>query len=639
MFELAQEKSNSSDGSDLAHSDRDVTHASDLAVSLPSTVGEELLNQSARFSAMQQVQLKINGSERVLQLQEQVERVEGRSQERPSNQTGLPEFLRAGLENLSHMDLSDVRVHYNSNKPAQLNALAYAQNKEIHLGPGQENHLPHEGWHVVQQMQGRVIPNAAINGVAINDDSMLENEADTMGAKALQVKQNNQVVTKSIRPEATTHAESFFSARAGSSIAMQFARIGRAKHTPNVTGYPTLEGEENLGEGEIPVSKKCVEKAKAIVEALEREKDPLKQKKDGSLAGYMIGVAQLEDKTFVGAFSGSVPALARKAMTDAGVGKVFRANVPPAKSNELIQNAKETEDSSVQGRLKVKSGKEIGGIAGFCAAFKILYATTGQKVIGMAEVVFAPTQRPNPVVTNTLGESVVYEHGDLVPSCVTCRQAFIAFKAIAENASKENIRIKLDAKHFIQRNLAGAAIALDDLKEVKVPKKLKLNLPEVIDSLLELSKQLRQFSGEPSSEISMMFEDETLIKAIADFREAITEIASNARDKLGHQSEWTRAFSNLKRTGGILRAALDAFYEDEGLEAGDAAEGGEVAQQTLIEKYPAAAAGLPEWAQQLPAKDDLGDMDFNEHSGLMIFSNHGDQVWTAKEKDTKLSVF
>ncbi len=278
-------------------------------------------------------------------------------------------------------------------------------------------------------------------------------------------------------------------------------------------------------------------------------------------------------------------------------------------------------------------------IAGFCAAFKILYATTGQKVIGMAEVVFAPTQRPNPVVTNTLGESVVYEHGDLVPSCVTCRQAFIAFKAIAENASKENIRIKLDAKHFIQRNLAGAAIALDDLKEVKVPKKLKLNLPEVIDSLLELSKQLRQFSGEPSSEISMMFEDETLIKAIADFREAITEIASNARDKLGHQSEWTRAFSNLKRTGGILRAALDAFYEDEGLEAGDAAEGGEVAQQTLIEKYPAAAAGLPEWAQQLPAKDDLGDMDFNEHSGLMIFSNHGDQVWTAKEKDTKLSVF
>jgi hypothetical protein len=68
----------------------------------------------------------------------------------------MPDHLKAGIESLSGMDLSDVRVHLNSEKPAQLNALAYAQGNDIHLGPGQERHLPHEVWHVIQQRQGRV---------------------------------------------------------------------------------------------------------------------------------------------------------------------------------------------------------------------------------------------------------------------------------------------------------------------------------------------------------------------------------------------------------------------------------------------------------------------------------------------------
>ena len=37
-------------------------------------------------------------------------------------------------------------------------AHAYTQGSEIHLGAGQERHLPHEAWHVVQQAQGRVRP-------------------------------------------------------------------------------------------------------------------------------------------------------------------------------------------------------------------------------------------------------------------------------------------------------------------------------------------------------------------------------------------------------------------------------------------------------------------------------------------------
>jgi len=102
------------------------------------------------------------------------------------NPSDMPRPLKEGLEQLSGMELSGVRVHNNSSKPAQLNALAYTQGKDIHVGPGQEKYLSHEGWHVVQQMQGRVRPTMHAKGVSINDDSGLEREADAMGEKALQ---------------------------------------------------------------------------------------------------------------------------------------------------------------------------------------------------------------------------------------------------------------------------------------------------------------------------------------------------------------------------------------------------------------------------------------------------------------------
>lgn len=101
------------------------------------------------------------------------------------NKTGLPDDLKNAAENLSGLDLSDVRVHYNSCKPAQLQALAYTQGTEIHVSPGEEKHLPHEMWHTVQQKQGRVKPTFSLHsGVRINDDTKLEQEATNMGAKA-----------------------------------------------------------------------------------------------------------------------------------------------------------------------------------------------------------------------------------------------------------------------------------------------------------------------------------------------------------------------------------------------------------------------------------------------------------------------
>lgn len=92
----------------------------------------------------------------------------------------LPERLRSGAEALGGFSLADVRVHRNSPEPAKLGALAFARGGDIHLGPGQEQHLPHEAWHVVQQKQGRVQATGRIGGIATNSDARLEDEADTM---------------------------------------------------------------------------------------------------------------------------------------------------------------------------------------------------------------------------------------------------------------------------------------------------------------------------------------------------------------------------------------------------------------------------------------------------------------------------
>jgi hypothetical protein len=113
-----------------------------------------------------------------------VHRQDAPAEKRP-NKTGLPDGLKAGIESLSGMPLDHVKVHYNSSRPAQVNALAYARGHEIHVAPGQEHHLPHEAWHLVQQAQGRVPTTMQLKGgVPLNDDKGLEQEADRMGNKA-----------------------------------------------------------------------------------------------------------------------------------------------------------------------------------------------------------------------------------------------------------------------------------------------------------------------------------------------------------------------------------------------------------------------------------------------------------------------
>ena len=132
------------------------------------------------------------------------------------NGSPLPSNLKSGVEKLSGQDMSDVNVNYNSKNPEKLGAHAYAQGSNIDIAPGQEKHLPHEAWHVAQQKEGRVSPTKQLKSddqsssasggedswsdskggddnsneagkVQVNDDPVLEKEADEMGKKAEEV--------------------------------------------------------------------------------------------------------------------------------------------------------------------------------------------------------------------------------------------------------------------------------------------------------------------------------------------------------------------------------------------------------------------------------------------------------------------
>lgn len=161
----------------------------------PGTIFQRKLQENAnngsqisQLSSFQNLANRSQQSSALIQLQSVADHYSSKQTQtiqKKENNTGLPDNLKSGIENLSGYSMDDVKVHYNSQKPAQLQAHAYAQGTDIHLGPGQEKHLPHEAWHVVQQKQGRVKPTMQMKGkVNVNDDDAgLEKEADLMGTR------------------------------------------------------------------------------------------------------------------------------------------------------------------------------------------------------------------------------------------------------------------------------------------------------------------------------------------------------------------------------------------------------------------------------------------------------------------------
>ncbi len=105
--------------------------------------------------------------------------------------------VKANVSNIMGVDVTQAKVNYNSGKPAQLKAEAYAQGNTVEIAPGKEKHLGHELAHIGQQAQGRVQPTIqGNNGIGINNDPKLEKEVDDIGDQAMsmqptQMKQNN----------------------------------------------------------------------------------------------------------------------------------------------------------------------------------------------------------------------------------------------------------------------------------------------------------------------------------------------------------------------------------------------------------------------------------------------------------------
>jgi hypothetical protein len=87
-------------------------------------------------------------------------------------------------------DFSDVRIHKDSASAVKLGALAYTRGNDIHFAPGQykphttmgKKIINHELGHVIQQRMGVVRPTTSIEGLPVNDNQGLENEADRLGA-------------------------------------------------------------------------------------------------------------------------------------------------------------------------------------------------------------------------------------------------------------------------------------------------------------------------------------------------------------------------------------------------------------------------------------------------------------------------
>jgi hypothetical protein len=205
---------------------------------------QKMANNSPQANKAAQLQSMANNNSAK---QQQTIQKKDNSPELRRNNTGLPDNLKSGIENLSGYSMDDVKVHYHSDKPAQLQAHAFAQGTDIHLGSGQEKHLPHEAWHVVQQKQGRVKPTMQMKGkVNINDDPDLESEADFMGAKAANLA-NKPSQALSNFGEKSSFLQGVFQTKSGvlSSTSEEFSAKGIIT-TGGITSKDALFGAANL---------------------------------------------------------------------------------------------------------------------------------------------------------------------------------------------------------------------------------------------------------------------------------------------------------------------------------------------------------------------------------------------------------
>lgn len=172
---------------------------------------QDAINNSSRVEQLKAYQQLANNftsqtTQRKENLEEETLQGKFASIQKKENNTGLPDNLKSGIESLSGMSMDHVKVHYNSSQPAQLNAHAYAQGSEIHVAPGQEQHVPHEAWHVVQQAQGRVKPTMQMKPVQLKSQVFTQQDQSyNYGTGSINV---GQVMEVGLDPNDMKHGQS-----------------------------------------------------------------------------------------------------------------------------------------------------------------------------------------------------------------------------------------------------------------------------------------------------------------------------------------------------------------------------------------------------------------------------------------------
>ncbi len=127
---------------------------------------------------------------------------------------GLPRDLQSNMENSFGTDFSNVKIHKNSNRATELNALAFTQGENVHFAPGEFNPnskkgrelIGHEFTHVVQQRSGVVNPTSVQEkGINLNNDKGLEVAADSLGEKAVNGVEINQYSSANLKSQANAN--------------------------------------------------------------------------------------------------------------------------------------------------------------------------------------------------------------------------------------------------------------------------------------------------------------------------------------------------------------------------------------------------------------------------------------------------
>ena len=209
--------------------------------------------------------------------------------QKEANNTGLPDNLKSGMENLSGMSLDSVKVHYNSSKPAAVQAHAFAQGTDIHLASGQEKHLPHELGHVVQQAQGKVKPTTSVGGVAVNDSPKLETQATQMGNHALQMKAKDSSLNTP-KKSSNLQKQPIQMASIDGKKFKEYVQTGPWTDGENKTAIAAIDKETNTVEGILANdpknpeeamgrANKDIDTAKISVEKAKGKRDRLEAKK------------------------------------------------------------------------------------------------------------------------------------------------------------------------------------------------------------------------------------------------------------------------------------------------------------------------------------------------------------------------